>query len=55
MNTYVIHFPLWVDEFGIGDRGTYTVIARSESDAIQTFITDMKYQASLNLLKVSLN
>jgi hypothetical protein len=55
MSTYIISFPLWVDEFGIGDRGTYTVIARSEGDAIQTFITDMKYQASLNLLKVSLN
>jgi hypothetical protein len=55
MNTYTISFPLWEDEFGIGDYGTYTVIARSEGDAIQTFITDMKYQASLNLLKVSLN
>jgi hypothetical protein len=55
MNTYIIHFPLWVDEFGIGDRGTYTVLAYSEQAAIQTFLTDMKYQASLNLLKVSLN
>jgi len=55
MSTYIISFPLWEDEFGIGDRETYRVLARSEADAIQVFITDMKYQGSLNLLKVSLN
>ena len=55
MNTYVISFPLWEDEFGIGDQGTYTIIARSEADAIQVFITDMKYQGSLNFLRISLN
>ena len=53
MNTYVITFPLWVDEFGIGDSETYTVTAQSESDAIHTFITNSFYNGPLNLLNVS--
>ena len=54
MNNYLISFPLWIDEFGGGERADYPVTASSSEEAVRLFVEDLRYCGSPEDLRISL-